>query len=161
MPSNFIRISIPSYVFVDTPSREKLTCILKICLNLSHGNILTLIFHYNLYVDNNQLTYTAKRCPRLKRLVMPSWEKLDKQTICSAFHEWKDVESLTMPSLEKPAYVIEKIGRSCKKISKLKIMTPCDILFAYALVSFLTNLNVLSVRCTEYLNLLWLFSWRG
>ncbi|KAK6802957.1 hypothetical protein RDI58_000741 [Solanum bulbocastanum] len=92
---------------------------------------------------------SQRRCPRLKRLVMPSWEKIDKQTICSAFHEWKDLESLTMPSLQKPTYVIEKIGRSCKKISELKIMTPYDILFAYALVSFLTNLNVLSVRCTE------------
>ncbi|KAH0724942.1 hypothetical protein KY284_000807 [Solanum tuberosum] len=54
-----------------------------------------------------------------------------------------------MPSLEKPAYVIEKIGRSCKKLSELKIMTPCDIMFASTLVSFLPNLKVLSVRCTE------------
>ncbi|XP_004234380.1 F-box/LRR-repeat protein At3g48880 [Solanum lycopersicum] len=149
MQSNFIKTQAPPYVFVDTPSREKLTRILKICLNLSRGNLLTLIFHYNLYVDNNQLTYTAKRCPRLKRLVMPAWEKLEKRTICSAFQEWKDLESLTMPSLEEPAYVIEKIGRSCKKISELKIMDPCDVLLASALVAFLPNLKVLSVRCTE------------
>lgn len=148
MQSNFIKTQAPPYVFVDTPSREKLTRILKICLNLSRGNLLTLIFHYNLYVDNNQLTYTAKRCPRLKRLVMPAWEKLEKRTICSAFQEWKDLESLTMPSLEEPAYVIEKIGRSCKKISELKIMDPCDVLLASALVAFLPNLKVLSVRCT-------------
>uniref|UniRef100_M1DTG3 F-box family protein n=2 Tax=Solanum tuberosum TaxID=4113 RepID=M1DTG3_SOLTU len=61
MKSNFIRVSIPPYIYVDTPSREKLNRILKICLILSHGNKLTLIFHYNLYVDNNQLTYSAKR----------------------------------------------------------------------------------------------------
>ncbi|KAH0781106.1 hypothetical protein KY290_000704 [Solanum tuberosum] len=54
-----------------------------------------------------------------------------------------------MPSLEELAYVIDKIGRICKKNSELKIMTPCDILFAFALVSFLPNLKVLSVRCTE------------
>uniref|UniRef100_M1C834 F-box/LRR-repeat protein n=1 Tax=Solanum tuberosum TaxID=4113 RepID=M1C834_SOLTU len=54
-----------------------------------------------------------------------------------------------MPSLEEPTYVIEKIGTSCKRIFELKIMTPCDILFASALVSFLPNLKVLSVRCTE------------
>ncbi|KAG5630162.1 hypothetical protein H5410_001879 [Solanum commersonii] len=99
MQSNFVRISIPPYVLVDTPFHEKLTRILKICLNLTRGNILTLIFHYNLYVDNNQLTYTTKR--------------------------------------------------SCKKNFELKIMTPCDILFAFALVSFLPNLKVLSVRCME------------
>ncbi|KAH0781107.1 hypothetical protein KY290_000705 [Solanum tuberosum] len=89
--SNFIRVSIPPYVYVDTPSRGKLTSILKIFLNLSRGNILTLIFHYNLYAGNNQLTYTAKRCQWLKCLVKPAWEKLEKQTIRSVFHEWKYV----------------------------------------------------------------------
>ncbi|KAH0646309.1 hypothetical protein KY290_029755 [Solanum tuberosum] len=148
-PSNFVRITIPPYVYVDSPSREKLTHLLKICLNLSRGNILTLIFHFNLYVDNNQLAYTAKRCPGLKRLVMPAWEKLEKATICSAFRKWKDLESLTMPSFEEPAYIIKKIGRSCKKLSELKIMGPCDMLLASTLVSFLPNLKVLSVRCTE------------
>ncbi|WMV20458.1 hypothetical protein MTR67_013843 [Solanum verrucosum] len=149
MQSNFIRITIPPYVYVDSLSREKLTHLLKICLNLSRGNILTLIFHFNLYVDNNQLAYTAKRCPGLKRLVMPAWEKLEKATICSAFRKWKDLESLMMPSLEEPAYIIKKIGRSCKKLSELKIMGPCDMLLASTLVSFLPNLKVLSVRCTE------------
>ncbi|XP_049385863.1 F-box/LRR-repeat protein At3g48880-like, partial [Solanum stenotomum] len=149
LQSNFIRISIEPYVFVDTPSREKLTRLLQICMNLSRGNIETLIFHYNLYVDENQLTYTANRCPRLKRLVMPAWEKLEKPAIRRAIRKWKDLESLTMPSLEKPAYVIKKIARSCKKFSELKIMGTCDILFASTLVSFLPNLKVLSVRCTE------------
>ncbi|KAG5616908.1 hypothetical protein H5410_016732 [Solanum commersonii] len=148
--SNFVRITIPPYVYVDSPSREKLAHLLKICLNLSRENILTLIFHFNLYVDNNQLAYTAKRCPGLKRLVMPAWEKLEKATICSAFRKWKDLESLTMPSsLEEPTYIIKKIGRSCKKLSELKIMGPCDMLLASTLVSFLPNLKVLSVRCTE------------
>ncbi|KAG5630063.1 hypothetical protein H5410_001780 [Solanum commersonii] len=38
---------------------------------------------------------------------------------------------------------------SCKRISELKIMTLCDILFASTLVLFLLSLKVLSVRCTE------------
>ncbi|WMV08153.1 hypothetical protein MTR67_001538 [Solanum verrucosum] len=54
-----------------------------------------------------------------------------------------------MPSVEEPTYVIEKIGTSCKRIFGLKTMTTCDILFASALVSFLLNLKVLSVRCTK------------
>ncbi|KAG5630160.1 hypothetical protein H5410_001877 [Solanum commersonii] len=66
-------------------------------------------------MQSNFIRISIPQCPRLKHLVMPAWEKLKKQTICSAFHEWKDLESLTMPSLEEPAYVIEKIGRSCKK----------------------------------------------
>ncbi|KAK6802962.1 hypothetical protein RDI58_000746 [Solanum bulbocastanum] len=54
-----------------------------------------------------------------------------------------------MVILEEPAYVIEKIGRSCKKIFELKIMTPYDILLVFALVSFLPNLKVLSMSSTE------------
>ncbi|KAK6794441.1 hypothetical protein RDI58_007894 [Solanum bulbocastanum] len=109
LQSNFIRILTEPYVFVDTPSRKKLTRLLKICMNLSHRNIETLIFHYNLYVDDNQLTYTANRCPRLKRLVMPAWEKLEKPAIRRAFRKWKDLESLTMLSLEKPAYGLKQL----------------------------------------------------
>ncbi|KAG5630166.1 hypothetical protein H5410_001883 [Solanum commersonii] len=80
MQSNFIRISIPPYVFVDTPSREKID-------------------------------------PHPK----------DLRTCLCCRENWKDLQ----------------------KNSELKIMTPYDILFASALVSFLSNLKVLSVRCME------------
>uniref|UniRef100_M1B4Y1 F-box family protein n=1 Tax=Solanum tuberosum TaxID=4113 RepID=M1B4Y1_SOLTU len=61
LQSNFIRISRKPYVYVDSPSQEKLTRVLNIFLNLSHGNIQILILHYNLYVNDNQLTFTAER----------------------------------------------------------------------------------------------------
>ena len=61
---------------------------------------------------------------------------------------WEDLESLTMPSIANPPYVMEEIARSCKNFAELKIMGPCDMLFASTLVSFLPNLKVLSVRCT-------------
>ncbi|XP_049385861.1 F-box/LRR-repeat protein At3g48880-like [Solanum stenotomum] len=148
LQSNFIRLPLKPYVYVDSPSEKKLTGLLNICLNLSRGNIQTLIFHTNLYVNDNQLTFAAERCPRLKRLVMPSWNKIKKRTMCRAIHIWKDLESLTMPSINNPARVIEEIGRSCQNFSALKIMGTCDMLFASALASFLPNLEVLSVRCT-------------
>ncbi|KAH0689399.1 hypothetical protein KY289_016757 [Solanum tuberosum] len=50
---NVIRISRKPYVYVYSPSQEKLTRLLNICLNLSRGNIQTLIFHHNLYVNDN------------------------------------------------------------------------------------------------------------
>ncbi|XP_015070269.1 F-box/LRR-repeat protein At3g48880-like isoform X2 [Solanum pennellii] len=148
LQSNFIRLQVKPYVYVDSPSEEKLTGLLNNCLNLSRGNIQTLIFHPNLYVNDNQLTTAAERCPRLKRLVMPSWDKIKKRTMCRAIHIWNDLESLTMPSIKNPARVIEEIGRSCQKFVALKVMGPCDMLFASALASFLPNLEVLSVRCT-------------
>ncbi|KAJ8554454.1 hypothetical protein K7X08_025132 [Anisodus acutangulus] len=63
LKSNFIKIPIEPYVYVDNQSDKKLTRLLKDFLNLSRGNILTLIFHYNL-------------CPQFKRLVMPAWNRI-------------------------------------------------------------------------------------
>ncbi|KAH0663864.1 hypothetical protein KY290_029737 [Solanum tuberosum] len=85
LQSNFIRISRKPYVYVDSPSQEKLTRVLNIFLNLSHGNIQILILHYNLYVNDNQLTFTAERCPRLKRPVMPSWNKIKGKQYAGLF----------------------------------------------------------------------------
>ncbi|CAL5343976.1 unnamed protein product [Camellia sinensis] len=148
LKSNFIKTTQEPYIYVATRSCQTLTRVLKIALNLSRGNILTLIFRYDLYVRDDQLTYTAERCPRLKRLVMPAWNLIKKSGICSAIRVWKDLESLTMPAIENPAYLIEEIGKKCKNFAELKIMGPFDILFASALVSFLPNLKVLSLRCS-------------
>ncbi|XP_060203579.1 F-box/LRR-repeat protein At3g48880-like [Lycium barbarum] len=148
LKSNFIKIPFEPYIYVDSQSDKSLTCLLKIYLNLSRGSILTLIFHYNLYVRDDQLTYTAERCPRLKHLVMPAWNRIEETGICRAIRMWEDLESLTMPSIEDPPCVMTEIGRSCKNFAELKIMGPCDLLFASTLVEYLPNLKVLSVRCT-------------
>ncbi|KAL8519356.1 hypothetical protein ACS0TY_010332 [Phlomoides rotata] len=148
LKSNFIKIPLEPYVYVDGRSDKTFTRVLKIALNLSCGNITTLIFHYNMYVSDDQLTYTAERCPRLKRLVMPAWNRIKKTGICRAIRIWEDLESLTMPSIANPPYLMEEIGRNCKNFSELKIMGPCDIYFASTLAAFLPNLKVLSVRCS-------------
>lgn len=61
MKSNFIKIPLEPYVYVDGRSDRTLTRILRLSLSLSRGNIRTLIFHFNLYVSDDQLTYTAER----------------------------------------------------------------------------------------------------
>lgn len=148
LKSNFIKIPLEPYVYVDGRSDKTLTRVLKIALNLSRGSILTLIFHFNLYVSDDQLTYTAERCPRLKRLVMPAWNRIKKTGICRAIRMWKDLESLTMPSIANPPYLMDEIAQNCKNFSELKIMGPCDIFFASTLVTFLPTLKVLSLRCS-------------
>lgn len=148
LTSYFIKIPLEPYVYVHGRSDKTLTKVLKIALNLSKGNIQKLILHYNLYVSDDQLTYTAERCPRLKRLVMPAWNRIKKTGICSAIRMWADLESLTMPSIANPPYLMQEISRSCKNFSELKIMGPCDIFFASTLVEFLPNLKVLSLRCS-------------
>ncbi|CAN4105373.1 unnamed protein product [Withania somnifera] len=150
LKSNFIKIPFEPYVYVDCQSDKTLTRLLKICLNLCRGNIQTLIFHYNLYVSNNLLTYTAERCPRLKRLVMPAWNRIKETGICRAIRMCEDLESMTMPSIVNPPYVMEEIARSCKKFAELKIMGPllsvrCTLLSKPALVIFLEGLRKLEV----------------
>ncbi|KAH7841858.1 hypothetical protein Vadar_021824 [Vaccinium darrowii] len=112
LKSNFIKIPLEPYVYVDGRSDKTLTKVLKIALNLSKGNIQKLILHYNLYVSDDQLTYAAERCPRLKRLVMPAWNRIKKTGICSAIRMWADLESLTMPSIANPPYLMQEISRS-------------------------------------------------
>lgn len=148
LKSNFIKTPSEPYVYVDGPSDKTLTRVLKIALSLSRGNTTTLIFHYNLFVSDDQLTYTAERCPRLKRLVMPAWNRIKKTGICKAIRLWEDLESLTMPSISNPPYLIEEIAKSCKKFAELKIMGPCHNYFASTLAAFLPNLKILSIRCS-------------
>ncbi|XP_073306364.1 F-box/LRR-repeat protein At3g48880-like [Primulina huaijiensis] len=151
LKSNFIKIPLQPYVYVDGRSDKTLTRVLKISLNLSRGNILTLIFHYNLYISYDLFTYTAERCPRLKRLIMPAWNRIGGDGICNAIHIWKDLESLTMPSISNPPVLMEEISENCKNFSELKIMGPFDVCFASTLVAFLPKLKVLSLRCSMIL----------
>ncbi|KAG6429514.1 hypothetical protein SASPL_107566 [Salvia splendens] len=161
--SNFIKIPLEPYVYVDGRSDKTFTRVLKIALNLSHESILTMIFHFNMYVSDNQLTYTAKRsfdshyirfgdlhcgCPRLKRRVMPAWNRIKKTGICQAVKMWGDLGSPTMPSISNPPYLMEEISRSCKNFAQLKVMGPCDINFASTLAQYLPNLKVPSLRCS-------------
>ncbi|KAF5480388.1 hypothetical protein F2P56_001143 [Juglans regia] len=148
LKSNFIIILLDPYVYVDSRSDKMLTRLLKISLSLSKGNITTLIFHFNLYVSDDQLTYTAERCPRLRRLVLPAWNRIKKTGICKAIGTWKDLESLTMPKIANPPYLMEEISKNCKNFNKLKIMGPFDVLFASTLAAFLPKLKVLSLRCS-------------
>nr|GFA50308.1 F-box/LRR-repeat protein At3g48880 [Tanacetum cinerariifolium] len=100
MESNLIRIALEPYVYVDGRSDKLLTKVLKNALSLSHGNILTLIFHFNFM------------CPRLKRLVLPAWNRIKRPEIYKAITTWKDLESLTMPSISKPFYIMEGISKN-------------------------------------------------
>ncbi|OAY48281.1 F-box/LRR-repeat protein At3g48880 isoform X3 [Manihot esculenta] len=148
LKSNFIKIPLEPYVYVDGRSDKTLTRLLKISLNLSQGNITSLIFHFNLYVSDEQLTYTAERCPRLRRLVLPAWNRIKTTGICKAIQKWEDLESLTMPSIANPRDLIEKIANNCRNFSELKVMGPFDVSFASTLAEYLPKLKVLSLRCS-------------
>lgn len=145
--SNYIKIPLEPYVYVHGHSDKQLTSILKISLSLSRGSIRTLIFHFNLYISDDHLTYTAERCPQLKRLVMPAWNRIKRTGILKAIRMWRDLESLTMPTIANPPYLMEEIARNCPNFSELKIMGPFDLLFASTLNTYLPNLKVLSLRC--------------
>ncbi|XP_031265058.1 F-box/LRR-repeat protein At3g48880-like [Pistacia vera] len=147
--SNFIKILLESYVYVDEFSDKALTCLLKISLSLSRGQIRTLIFHFNLYAGDEQFTYIAERCPHLRHLVMPAWNRIKKDVICKAIRTWRSLKSLTMPSIVNPPYLIKEIAVNCKNFNELKIMGPFDVLFASMIVRFLPNLKVLSLRCSS------------
>ncbi|XVF09857.1 hypothetical protein REPUB_Repub07fG0133100 [Reevesia pubescens] len=155
MKSNFIKIPLEPYVYVDARSDKTLTHLLKISLSLSQGNIMTLIFHFNLYVSDDQLMYTAESllaCLRMHLLMVPTpqtaWNRIKKTGICKAIRIWRDLESLTMPSIANPPYLMEEIANNCKNFSKLKVMGPFDNSFATTIIMYLPKIRVLSLRCS-------------
>jgi hypothetical protein len=68
--------------------------------------------------------------------------------MCKAIRCWKELESVTMPSIANPPYFLEEIATHCKNFRELKIMGPCDMFFASTLAAFVPKLRVLSLRCT-------------
>nr|AKT94873.1 F-box family protein 3 [Populus tomentosa] len=148
LESNFIKIPLEPCVYVHGHSDKTLTRILKISLSLSRGNITSLFFHVNLYISEDHLTYTAQRCPRLRRLVLPAWNRVETVMI-KAIDLWKDLESLTMPSIVNFPRLVQAIATNCRNFSELKIMGPFDIDFASSLVTYLPTLKVLSLRCSK------------
>lgn len=89
------------------------------------------------------------RCPRVRRLVFLSWNRIKKIEMRKAIRGWKDLESVTMPSLCNPRYVFEEISIHCKNFRELKVMGRFHMLFASSLASFLPKLKVLSLRCSR------------
>ncbi|KAK1290298.1 F-box/LRR-repeat protein [Acorus calamus] len=148
LKSNFIKTRVSPYVWVDGRSDARLTRVLRVAMGLSRGNVTCLVFHFNLYMKDSHLSIIAERCPHLKRLVLPAWNYITKPGICEAIRRWEDLESLTMPGIGHPPYIMEAISRSCKNFSELKIMGQFDILFASAIAYNLPKLKVLSLRCT-------------
>ncbi|CAM8946173.1 unnamed protein product [Rhodiola kirilowii] len=145
---NFIKTPTEPYVYVQVQSDKTVTRVLKVALSLSHGNTTALLFHPQLYLSDEQLTYAAERCPKLKRLVLPSYNRIRKTGLCKAIGQWPELESLTMPSIASPAYLMEEIAVNCPNFSELKVMGPFDIRCASALVEYLPSLKVLSLRCS-------------
>ncbi|XP_020580427.1 F-box/LRR-repeat protein At3g48880-like [Phalaenopsis equestris] len=148
LKSNFIQTRASPFIWVDDRSDRKLMKALRIAMSLSRGAVSCLIFHFNLYMKDEHLGYIAERCPNLKRLVMPAWNRITKDGIRHAVRMWERLESLTMPSIAHPSYIMEEIRRSCKNFSHLKIMGTFDVDFAFSIATNLPNLRVLSLRCS-------------
>ncbi|XP_071706676.1 F-box/LRR-repeat protein At3g48880-like [Rutidosis leptorrhynchoides] len=147
--SNYTYINNKPHVYVAKSSDKQLTKLLKISLNLSRQCVTTLIFHYYSYVNDAQLTYIAERSPNLKRLVLPSWDRITVTGIRNSITMWKDLESLAIATVPNPTYLMKQISINCKKFSQLKIIGPCDIAFVKTLIRCVPNLKVLSLRCSR------------
>ncbi|XP_058732875.1 F-box/LRR-repeat protein At3g48880-like [Vicia villosa] len=150
LKSNYIKTQVVPFVWVSSRFNNNLYNLLFAALNSSHGNIKTLIFHYNLYLADDQFVYTAKRCPLLRRLVFVSWNRIMKTSIKEAIRGWKDLESMTMPSMYSPKYVFKEISKNCKNFKELKNMGRLHMRLALALTKHLPNLKIDDYYNEEY-----------
>ncbi|XP_037408817.1 F-box/LRR-repeat protein At3g48880-like isoform X1 [Triticum dicoccoides] len=149
LKSNFIQTRASPYIWVDDRSDKRLAKILRVAMAISRGNVNCMIFHYNLYMKDEHLHYISQRSPHLKRLVMPAWNRISRAGICQAIERWEELESLTMPTIGHPPYIMEGLANNCKNFKELKIMGSFDLLFASAVTTYLPKLKVLSLRCSK------------
>ncbi|PHT87204.1 hypothetical protein T459_09310 [Capsicum annuum] len=91
---------------------------------------------WRLACSNQDLWKTLDLSVLQSNFIRTQIELITRTGICSTFRRWEDLESLTMPSILNPASVIQEIGRSCRNFAELKIMGPCDMRFATALVGY-------------------------
>ncbi|XP_068334994.1 F-box/LRR-repeat protein At3g48880-like [Pyrus communis] len=84
MKIDFIPSQYKPYVYVTSKSDLALSHVLKVSLGFSMGNITSLLFNRNLYVPDHLLIYEAERCPKLRRLVLPDWNRITKTGMCKA-----------------------------------------------------------------------------
>ena len=61
LKSNFIQTRASPFIWVDERSDRKLSKLLRLAMALSRGNITCLIFHFNLYMKDDHLSYIAER----------------------------------------------------------------------------------------------------
>lgn len=85
----------------------------------------------------------------MRRLVLPSWNRIKQTILCGAIRYFKNLESLTMPSMMEPEKVFASIKKNCTKLRELKVMGTIDLCFVENLVKFLPQVKVLSLRCNS------------
>uniref|UniRef100_A0A7N0ZT03 F-box/LRR-repeat protein n=1 Tax=Kalanchoe fedtschenkoi TaxID=63787 RepID=A0A7N0ZT03_KALFE len=131
LKSNFIKIQREPFVYVHSKSDKTVSRVLKVALGWSNGNPnMSAKVHLSSYA-------TLIKCPRLKRLVFPACHRISQSGLCNALRNWPALESLTVPSIESVAFIMEEIAVHCPKFSKLMVMGTFDIL-----------LKTLSLRCS-------------
>ncbi|KAA8521947.1 hypothetical protein F0562_012739 [Nyssa sinensis] len=90
---------------------------------------------------------SAGRCPHVKKLVLSASNIISMKGFIMAIHNLKGLESMMVPCINSPYYIMKLIGQYCKNFSELKVMSPFDLDFATSITTFLPRLKVLSLRC--------------
>ncbi|KAB2632680.1 F-box/LRR-repeat protein [Pyrus ussuriensis x Pyrus communis] len=133
----------------DNKSSERLLKVLKSALRLSCGNLSSLVFHFSLFINDDHLICAAERTPRLKQLVLPTWNLITLTGFETAVRNWVGLESFVVAYIDFPFQIMKLVGSYCN-ISQLKVMCPSkfDVVCARAIVAYTPKLKILSLQCT-------------
>ncbi|RXH95489.1 hypothetical protein DVH24_007989 [Malus domestica] len=87
--------------------------------------------------------------PRLKQLVLPTWNLMTLTGFETAVRNWVGLESLVVAYIDFPFQIMKLVGSYCN-ISQLKVMCPSkfDVVCARAIVTYNPKLKILSLQCT-------------
>ncbi|XP_010540757.1 PREDICTED: F-box/LRR-repeat protein At3g48880-like isoform X2 [Tarenaya hassleriana] len=132
--------------WADMHSRLRFKQMLKTIAKFSGDAVTRLYFSFYIYVDDKHITYATKRFPNIKWLALPGWNNINETTFIRSLAGWRNLESITFPSICSPTSVMKFLGEHCQNFTKLKMIHTFDYSCAEAVVNLLPNLKVLSLR---------------
>ncbi|CAL9147619.1 unnamed protein product, partial [Musa hybrid cultivar] len=131
-------------IWVNT--RIRLSQALRNMVTYGRVNIRCIIFHPQLLIKDEHLNLIAQGCPHLKRLVVLRWEVMNKNAMCNAIKNFRDLESMIVPG-NTSLHIMKMMSMSCKSFSELKVIGCFPKRFGIRATLYLPGLKVLSLRC--------------
>ncbi|XP_023637705.1 putative F-box protein At4g11580 [Capsella rubella] len=110
-----------------------------------------LFFHFNSYIQTEDLMFAAERMPNIEKLVLPVWCYKTKESFQFAFSRWKNLKTLIITQdyqLCTGTFDFQAVGENCSNLTNFKFMGYLQETTAEQIALYLQNLERLSLRCS-------------
>ncbi|CAL9232490.1 unnamed protein product [Arabidopsis halleri] len=144
-------IKISNFFFDFSVLRLTLRDLLVEITKLSRMNPKNLFFHFNSYVQTEDLMFAAERMPNIEKLVLPVWCYKTEESFQFVFSRWKNLKTLIIAQdyqLRTGTFDFRTVGENCSNLTNFKYLGYLQNTNVEQIVMYLPNLKRLSLRCS-------------